>query len=115
MTDSPALIALRKTLSDTVGDNAQEEQGRIAEAVVAKILDAEESGVYALGNWEMRCLPGAIISIRGSRYDQARTLARRSLWSEENRTAANLRHVRLPPLLATERRAFSRCPQPLSI
>lgn len=101
MTDSPALIALRKTLAETVEENPQEEQGRTAEAVVAKILNAMEGGVCALGNWEMRCLAGAISSIRGRRYDQARTLARRSLWPEENRTVASIAKFPLRPGMST--------------
>ena len=101
MTDSPALIPLRKTLSEAVEENPQEEQGRIAETVVSKILDAMEGGVCALGNWEMRCLAGAIISIRGRRYDQARTLARRSLWPEGNRTVASIAKFPLRPGMST--------------
>ena len=95
MTDSPALIALRKALAETVEENPQDDKGRIAEAVIAKILDAMEGGVCAAGDWEMRCLAGAIIGIRGRRYDQARTLARRSLWPEENRTVASI--AKFPP------------------
>jgi hypothetical protein len=100
MPDSPALIALRKTLAETVEENP-EEKSRIAETVIAKILDAMETGVCAVGDWEMRCLAGAIISIRGRKYDQARTLARRSLWQEENRTVASIAKFPLRPGMST--------------
>lgn len=100
MSDSAALIALRKTLAETVEENP-EEKSRIAEAVVAKILDAMEAGVCAVGDWEMRCLAGAIVSIRGRKYDQARTLARRSLWPDENRTVASIAKFPLRPGMST--------------
>jgi hypothetical protein len=90
MNDSPALIALRKTLGDVVEDVSQGEKSKIAESVISKILDALEIGVCTLGNWETRCLSAAIISLRGGKFDQARTMARRALWPEENRTMASI-------------------------
>jgi hypothetical protein len=101
MPDTPALIALRKTLAETVDEAPEQDKSRIAEAVIVKILDAMESGVCAVGEWEMRCLAGAIISIRGRKYDQARTLARRSLWPEENRTLASIAKFPLRPGMST--------------
>ena len=97
MTDSPALIALRKTLAEVVEDVSEEEKSKIAASVISKILDALEAGVCALGNWETRCLSAAIISLRGRRFDQARTIARRALWPEENRTAASISKFPIRP------------------
>jgi uncharacterized Ntn-hydrolase superfamily protein len=101
MTDSPALIALRKTLADVVEDTSQEEKSKIAESVISKILDALEVGVCAFGDWEKRCLSAAIISLRGGKFDQARTMARRALWPEENRTMASIAKFPVRPGMST--------------
>lgn len=97
MADSPALISLRKALAEVVEDLPQEGKRKIAEAAITKILEAMESGVCTLGNWEKRCLAAAITSIRGGKFDQARTMARRALWPEENRTVASLAKFPLRP------------------
>lgn len=90
MANSLALVSLRKTLSEVVGDLPQEGKRKIAEEAITKILDAIESGVCPLRDWERRCLAAAITSIRSGRFDQARTMARRALWPEENRRLASI-------------------------
>ena len=90
MADSPALVSLRKTLAEVVEGLPQEGKRKIAEEAITKILDAIESGVCPLGDWERRCLAAAITSIRSGRFDQARTMARRALWPEENRRLSSI-------------------------
>jgi hypothetical protein len=90
MADSVALVALRKTLAKVVEDLPQEGKRKIAEEAITKILDAIEAGVCPLGDWERRCLAAAITSMRGGRFDQARTMARQTLWPEENRRLASI-------------------------
>ena len=90
MADSLALVSLRKTLAEVVEDLPQEGKRKIAEEAITKILDAIEAGVCPLGDWERRCLAAAIRSIRSSRFDQARTMARRALWPEENRRLTSI-------------------------
>ena len=90
MADSPALISLRKTLAEVVEDLPQEGKRKTAEEAITKILEAIEAGVCPLGDWERRCLAGAITSMRSARFDQARTLARRALWPAENRRLASI-------------------------
>ena len=97
MTESAALVSLRKSLADVVEELSQEGKRTIAEAAITKILDAMEAGVCALGDWERRCLGAAITSIRGGRFDQARMMARRSLWPQENRTVASVAKFPLKP------------------
>jgi cob(I)alamin adenosyltransferase len=90
MADSPALVSLRKTLAEVVEDLPQEGKRKTAEEAITKILEAIEAGVCPLGDWERRCLAGAITSMRSARFDQARTLARRALWPAENRRLASI-------------------------
>jgi hypothetical protein len=97
MAESPALVSLRKALADVVEELSQEGKRTIAEAAITKILDAMEVGDCPLGDWERRCLGAAITSIRGGRFDQARMMARRSLWPQENRTVASVAKFPLKP------------------
>ena len=90
MANSPALVSLRKTLAEVVEDLPQEGKRKTAEEAITKILEAIEAGVCPLGDWERRCLAGAITSMRSGRFDQARTMARRALWPEENRRLASI-------------------------
>ncbi len=97
MSESPALVALRKALADVVEELPEEGKRAIAETAITKILDAMETGICAVGDWEKRCLAAAITGIRGGRFDQARTMARRALWPQENRTVASLAKFPLRP------------------
>jgi hypothetical protein len=97
MSESPALVALRKALAEVVAELPEEGKRKIAEAAITKILEAMETGVCAVGDWEKRCLAAAITAIRGGRFDQARTMARRALWPQENRTVASLAKFPLRP------------------
>jgi len=90
MADSIALVSLRKTLAEVVEDLPQEGKRKIAEEAITKILDAIEAGVCPLGDWERRCLAAAITNIRSGRFDQARSMARRALWPQENRRLASI-------------------------
>ena len=90
MADSPVLASLRKTLAEDVEELSQEGKRKVAEEAIRKILNAIEAGVCPLGDWERRCLAAAITSIRSGRFDQARTMARRALWPEENRRVSSL-------------------------
>ena len=90
MADSLALVSLRKTLAEVVEDLPQEGKRKIAEEAITKILDAIEAGVCPLRDWERRCLAAAITSFRSGRFDQARTMARQTLWPEENRRLASI-------------------------
>src|SRR5580700_5108863 len=97
MADSFALVSLRKTLAEVVEDLPQEGKRKIAEEAITKILDAIEAGVCPLGDWEKRCLAAAITGIRSGQFDQARSMARRALWPEENRRASALGRFPLRP------------------
>jgi hypothetical protein len=100
MTESPALAALRKELADVVAELPEEGKRAIAETAITKILEAMETGVCAVGDWEKRCMAAAITAIRGGRFEQARTMARRTLWPHENRTVASLAKFPLRPGMA---------------
>jgi hypothetical protein len=97
MPDSLALSSLRKALAEVVEELPQEGKRKVAEEAITKILDGMEAGVCPLGDWERRCLAAAITSIRGGRFDQARTMARRALWPEENRRVASIAKFPLRP------------------
>lgn len=101
MAESPALVALRKSLADVVEELPEEGKRAVAEVAITKILEAMEAGVCPLGDWERRCMAGAITSIRGGRFDQARTMARRALWPQENRTVASIAKFPLRPGMST--------------
>lgn len=81
----------------------------MAQDAIRQILDAIESGVCPLGDWERRCLAAAITSLRGGKSNEARSRARRALWPEENRRNSAI--VKFPPrpgmlTLAELRREF---------
>jgi hypothetical protein len=97
MADSLALVSLRKTLAEDVEELPQEGKRKVAEEAIRKILDAIEAGVCPLGDWERRCLAAAITSIRSGRFDQARAMARRALWPEENRRVSSIAKFPLRP------------------
>lgn len=97
MANSSALLSLRKTLTEVVEQLPQEGERQIAERAITKILDAVEAGVCPLGDWERRCLGAAISSIRSGRFDQARTMARRALWPEENRRLSSITKFPVQP------------------
>jgi hypothetical protein len=109
MTESPALIALRKSLVDSPEELPPEVRKQMAQDAIRQILDAIESGVCPLGDWERRCLAAAITSLRGGKSNEARSRARRALWPEENRRNSAI--VKFPPrpgmlTLAELRREF---------
>jgi hypothetical protein len=95
MTDSPALIALRKSLAASTDGPAPEASREVAQAALQKILAAIEKGVCPLGDWERRCLAAAITSLRGGKTNEARTRARQALWPDENRRSAAV--AKFPP------------------
>src|SRR5690349_4517695 len=83
--ESAKLVALRKALGGGAEKLPHENQKQAAEDAIQKILTAFKDGVCRPDPWEMRCLAAAISNIRGGRFEQARSLARRALWPEENR------------------------------
>lgn len=90
MSDSPKLIALRKSLAAAASPDglAPEEAKKLAHDAIRQILAAIESGVSPLGDWERRCLAAAITSLRGGKTNEARSRARQALWPDENRRNA---------------------------
>ena len=90
MSDSPKLIALRKSLAAEPAAEglAPETAKQLAHSAIAQILMAIESGVSPLGDWERRCLAAAITSLRGGKTNEARSRARQALWPDENRRNA---------------------------
>ena len=89
MSESPKLLALRKSLAAVPSEGlAPEEAKKMAHAAIAQILMAIESGVCPLGDWERRCLAAAITSLRGGKTNEARSRARQALWPDENRRNA---------------------------
>lgn len=95
MSDSPALLALRKSLADASEGAAPEDGKQLAHAAIRQILGAIESGVCPLGDWERRCLAAAITSLRGGKTNEARSRARQALWPDENRRNAAV--AKFPP------------------
>lgn len=69
----------------------------MAQDAIRQILDAVESGVCQLGDWEQRCLGAAITSLRGGRSHEARSRARQALWPLENRRNAAITKFPLRP------------------
>ena len=88
MSDSPDLVALRKSLVDSSKELPAEVRKQMAQDAIGQILDAIESGICPLGDWERRCLAAAITSLRGGRSNEARSRARQALWPEDNRRIA---------------------------
>ncbi len=95
MADSPELIALRSSLAAVSEDTAPGAGKQAAQDAVRQILGAIESGVCPIGDWERRCLAAAITSLRGGRFNEARSRARQALWPEENRRSAAV--AKFPP------------------
>ena len=95
MSDSPDLIALRKSLADASDGLAPEAGKQLAQAALRQILSAIENGVCPLGDWERRCLAAAITSLRGGKSNEARSRARQALWPDENRRNAAI--AKFPP------------------
>lgn len=103
MPDSAKLIALRKSLAVDAEKLSQEAKRQAAEDAIHRILDALKKGVCRPDTWEKRCLAAAITNIRGGRFDQARSLARRALWPEENRRDSAIpRFVFRPGMLSLD-------------
>ena len=89
MSESPKLLALRKSLAAVPSEGLTPEEAKnMAHAAIRQILAAIESGVCPLGDWERRCLGAAITSLRGGKTNEARTRARQALWPDENRRMA---------------------------
>jgi hypothetical protein len=101
MSDSLDLIALRKSLGPSSPELPPETAKQMAHDAIRQILDAVESGVCPLGDWERRCLGAAITSLRGGRTHEARLLARRALWPQENRRDAAIARFPLRPGMAS--------------
>ena len=95
MSDSPDLVALRKSLAAAAEGVTPETGKQMAQAALRQILDAIESGVCPLGDWERRCLAAAITSLRGGKSNEARSRARQALWPAENRRNAAV--AKFPP------------------
>ena len=95
MADSPELIALRSSLAAVSEGTAPGAGKQAAQDAVRQILGAIESGVCPIGDWERRCLAAAITSLRGGRFNEARSRARQALWPEENRRSAAV--AKFPP------------------
>lgn len=88
MSPSPELLALRKSLAIPADGLAPEAGKQLAQEAIRRILDAIESGICPLGDWERRCLAAAITSLRGGKSNEARSRARQALWPDENRRNA---------------------------
>lgn len=95
MSDSPDLVALRKSLADASAAPAPEDATHLAQSAIRRILGAIESGVSPLGDWERRCLAAAINSLRSGKPGEARSRARQALWPDENRRTPAI--ARFPP------------------
>ena len=89
--------ALRKSLALSSEGLESEEKKKMAVDAVEKILYALAHGVGPFGEWEQRCLAAAIISLRSGKYDDARSLARRAIWPEENRRNSGVARFPLRP------------------
>ena len=85
MPDNHDLADLRAVLAKSPPASTPEGKKKLAEEAIAQILDAVERGVCALGNWELKCLTGAIAAVEAGSYDMGRSKARKALWPEENR------------------------------
>jgi len=97
MSDSPGLIALRKSLGASSPELPPEPAKQMANDAIRQILDAIESGICPLGDWERRCLAAAITSLRGGHTHEARSRARQALWPQENRRSAAIGKFPLRP------------------
>jgi hypothetical protein len=94
-------MALRKSLGTSSPELPPETAKQMAHDAIRQILDAVESGVCPLGDWERRCLGAAITSLRGGHTHEARTRARQALWPQENRRNASIARFPLRPGMGT--------------
>jgi len=95
------LIELRKALAVELEELGPDALRQKAEEAIARILTALKNGVVPLGTWEKRCLAGAITSLRSGKFEQARSMARRALWPDENRRDSALARFPLRPGMMT--------------
>lgn len=93
--------ALRKSLALSSEGLASEDKKKMAVDTVTRILDALERGAGTFGEWEQRCLAASIIALRAGKYDDARALARRAIWPEENRRNSGVARLLLRPGMLT--------------
>lgn len=89
--------ALRKSLALSSEGLASEDKKKMAVETITTIIDALGRGVGTFGEWEQRCLAAAIITMRSGKYDDARSLARRAIWPEENRRNSGVARFPLRP------------------
>lgn len=92
---------LRKSLALSSEGLSSEDKKKMAVAAITKILHALGRGVSTFGEWEQRCLAASIIALRASKYDDARALARRAIWPEENRRNSGVARLLLRPGMLT--------------
>ena len=97
MAESSKLLALRKSLGVSSPELPAETAKEMAHDAIRRILDAIDSGVCPLGDWERRCLGAAITSLRGGHTHEARSRARQALWPQENRRNAAIVKFPLRP------------------
>ena len=93
--------ALRKSLALSSEGLASEDKKKMAVEAITRILDALERGVGPFGEWEQRCLAASIMTLRTGKYDDARSLARRAIWPEENRRNSGVARLLLRPGMLT--------------
>jgi hypothetical protein len=101
MTESPELIALRKSLGGPLDGLPVDVQKQIAGTAIELVLDGVEHGVVPLEDWEKRCIAEALEQFRGRHYERARAAARRALWPDENRRASEIRKHPIRPGMTT--------------
>lgn len=80
--------ALRKSLSLSAEGKSADEKRQMAVDAIAKVITALESGAGTFGPWEQHHLTIALSSLLAGKHEDARSLARRAIWPEENRRAA---------------------------
>ena len=101
MTESPELIALRKSLGGPLDGLPADVQKQIAGNAIEQVLDGVERGLVPLEDWEKRCIAQALEQFRGHQPELARAAARRALWPHENRRASEIRKHPIRPGLTT--------------
>jgi len=93
--------SLRKSLALSSEGLSSEDKKKMAVDAMTRILDALEQGVGTFGEWEQRCLAASVIALRAGKYDDARALARRAIWPEENRRNSGVARLLLRPGMLT--------------
>ena len=101
MTESPELIALRKSLGGPLDGLPADVRKQIAGNAIELVLDGVERGFVPLEDWEKRCIAEALQQLRGHHHELARAAARRALWPHENRRASEIRKHPLRPGMTT--------------